>query len=61
MSNYEPRVVIKPSIARKLLKLGFQIIDIKPQRKESGEIDFTRCVFLFNYTDEIDYRIKELS
>jgi hypothetical protein len=59
--NSEPRIVIKPSVARKLLKNGFRIIDIKPQRQEDGTLDFTRCVFLFEYTDNIDSKIKELT
>lgn len=40
-------LVIKPSIARKLLKMGFHIIDIRPQKQEDGTTDFTRCVFVF--------------
>lgn len=59
--NTEPRIVIKPSVARKLLKDGYKIIDIKPQRKETGEVDYTRCVFLFENTDGLDKKIKELT
>jgi hypothetical protein len=59
--NCEPRIVIKPSTARKLLKLGYKIIDIKPQKQDNGQIDFTRCVFLFEYSNELDIKIKELS
>lgn len=40
-------LVIKPSIARKLLRMGFSIIDIRPQKQEDGTVDFTRCVFMF--------------
>lgn len=40
-------LVIKPSIARKLLKMGFHIIDIRPQKQEDGTMDFTRCAFVF--------------
>ena len=46
------QLVIKPTIARKLLKDGFNIIDIKPQRNvETGQYDFTRCVFVFEGKD----------
>lgn len=55
-----PRIVIKPAVARKLLKLGYKIIDIKPQRQESGFIDFTRSVFLFEYEDGLDDDIQKL-
>jgi hypothetical protein len=48
------RLVIQPSIARKLLKLGYKIIDIKPQKQIDGTTDFTRCVFLFEKQDGID-------
>jgi len=48
------RLIIKPSIARRLLKQGFQIVDIKPQKQIDGTTDFTRCVFLFGYKDGID-------
>ena len=47
-------MVIQPSIARKLLKLGYKIIDIKPQKQTDGTTDFTRCVFLFEMTDGLD-------
>lgn len=40
-------LVIKPAIARKLLKMGFHIIDIRPQKQEDGTMDFTRCAFVF--------------
>lgn len=56
----DPRIVIKPAVARKLLKLGYQIIDIKPQRQDSGFIDFTRSVFLFKYADGLDENIQRL-
>ena len=46
------QVVIKPSIARKLLKDGYSICDIKPQMNEkTGTYDFTRCVFIFSGKD----------
>ena len=40
-------LVIKPAIARKLLKMGFHIIDIRPQKQEDGTMDSTRCAFVF--------------
>ena len=40
-------IVIKPSIARKLLRMGFNIVDIRPQKQEDGTMDFTRCAFVF--------------
>jgi len=52
------RLIIKPSIARKLLHKGYKIIDIKPQKQTDGTTDFTRCVFLFAYKEGIDSDIK---
>lgn len=53
------QVVIKPSIARKLLKDGYSICDIKPQMNEkTGTYDFTRCVFIFSGKDGL-YRSIE--
>lgn len=51
------RLVIQPSIARKLLGLGYRIIDIKPQKQTDGTTDFTRCVFLFANENGIDREI----
>lgn len=52
------RLIIQPSIARKLLKQGYKIVDIKPQKQEDGTTDFTRCVFLFEYKNGIDSAIE---
>lgn len=54
------QVVIKPTIARKLLRNGYSIIDIKPQRNvETGEYDFTRCVFVFQGKDGLCATIEK--
>ena len=54
------QLVIKPTIARKLLKDGFNIIDIKPQRNvETGQYDFTRCVFVFESKDGLYSAIEK--
>lgn len=55
------RIIFKMSIARKLLKLGYKIIDLKPQKnKYTGELDFSRCYFIFEYKNGIDGEIKKL-
>lgn len=54
------QIVIKPTIARKLLKGGFRIIDIKPQKNvHTGEYDFTRCVFVFEGKEGLLAKIEE--
>ena len=43
----ETRIVFKISVARQLIKLGYRVIDLKPQKKKDGNLDFTRCYFVF--------------
>lgn len=54
------RVIIKAAVARKLLKMGFKIIDLKPQKQENGVVDFTRCVFVFEARNGLDKAIEHL-
>jgi hypothetical protein len=54
------QIVIKASNARKLLKMGFKIVDVKPQKQEDGTIDFTRCVFVFEGKEGLNKAIKTL-
>lgn len=54
------QVVIKGSVAKKLLKMGFKIVDVKPQKQEDGTIDFSRCVFVFEGKEGLDEAIKTL-
>lgn len=53
-------LVIKGDIARKLLKKGFVINDLKPKKELDGTYDYTRSVFLFKYDDGILEAIEEL-
>lgn len=53
-------IVIKPAIARKLLKMGYHISDIRPQKQEDGTIDFTRCVFVFDWAKGLGEAIRRL-
>jgi len=53
-------LVIKGDIARKLLKKGFTIKDIKPKKELDGTYDYTRSVFLFKHEDGILEAIEEL-
>ena len=54
------QIVIKASIARKLLKMGFNIIDVRPQKQEDGTTDFTRCGFVLEGNDGLEKAIKSL-
>lgn len=53
--------VYKPSIAHQLLQMGYVIKDVKPQKQKDGSVDHTRCTFLFENKDGIDYAIKVLT
>ena len=41
------RLVFKTNVARKLLKMGYRIVDLKPSRTRDGEPDFSRSIFVF--------------
>ena len=51
----EYKIIIKPSIARKLLKLGNPILDIKPHREFKSE-----TVFIFEITEKFKNDLSEL-
>lgn len=55
--NVRCRKVDSPIIARKLLKLGHRIHDIKPLK---GDETRTRTSFLFEYTDALQADLDEL-
>ena len=50
-------VIFTASRARQLLKAGFQIIDIKPDRKDKTHM---RSVFIFRYDERIQQYLKEM-
>ena len=59
MENKERKtiVIFAASRARQLLKAGFQIIDIKPDRKDKTHM---RSVFIFRYDERIQQYLKEM-
>lgn len=54
------RLVFKTSIARKLLRMGYKIVDLKPYKNDKGELDFTRSIYVFADEDNIDEEIIKL-
>ena len=52
--------VFKPSVAHQLLQMGYVIKDVRPQKQEDGTTDYTRCIFLFENKEGIEYAIKAL-
>ena len=55
------KLVFKTSIARKLLRMGYRIVDFKPYKNEKGELDFTRSIYVFADENEIDKEILKLA
>lgn len=45
--EFKDEIVIKPKIAKALLKKGYRIKNLFPQDQNDGSTDYTRCVFLF--------------
>ncbi len=52
----ESILIFTAELAKKLLKLGYTIIDIKPN-KENKE----RTVFVFKNSDELEANLRELT
>ena len=59
--NMKTRLVFKTNIARKLLRMGYRIVDLKPYKNENGEFDFTRSIYVFADENDIDKEIMELA
>lgn len=58
--NMKTRLVFKTSIARKLLRMGYRIVDLKPYKNENGELDFTRSIYVFADENNIACEIRKL-
>jgi hypothetical protein len=54
------QLVIKGDLARKLLKHGYTIKDLKPKRNEDGTYDFTRSIFVFQWKEGLLEAIESL-
>lgn len=52
----EPITIFKGGIARLLLRKGYRLVDILPQKLSDGTMDYTRSCFLF--ADENDIRLE---
>ena len=53
--------VYKPSVAHQLLQMGYVTQDVKPQSQEDGTVDHTRCTFMFEGKQGIEYAIRILT
>lgn len=50
-------VIFSATRARELLRAGFQIIDIKPDRKDKTHM---RSVFIFRYDERIQQYLEKM-
>lgn len=55
------RLVFKVNIAKKLVHMGYRIVDLKPSRTKDGEMDFTRSIFVFADENNIAEEIEKLT
>lgn len=53
-------LVIKGDLAKKLLDLNYEIIDLMPKRELDGNYDYTRTVFIFKNEDGLLDAINRL-
>lgn len=53
------QIVIKGDLARKLLRKGFVIKDLKPKRNIDGTYDYTRSIFVFENKEGLEETINE--
>lgn len=61
MSKTDTVMVIKHSLAKKLLKEGYKICDLLPKKDVATDsFDYSRAVYIFENTDGILEAIKRL-
>lgn len=55
------RLVFKVNIARKLVHLGYRIVDIKPAKTKDGKTDFSKSIYVFADENNIENEIEKLT
>ena len=55
------RLVFKVNIARKLVHLGYRIVDIKPAKTKDGKTDFSKSIYVFSDENNIENEIEKLT
>lgn len=53
--------VYKASVARQLIKMGYRVIDLKPGRTLSGDLNFQGTIFVFRDDPGLKDIIKQLT
>lgn len=55
------RLVFKVSIARRLVRMGYRIVDLKPSKTINGETDFSKSIYVFADENGLEEDIKKLA
>lgn len=58
MEAIKTKIVFHPSVARKLLKAGHKIVDIKPDKSDPTR---NKSVYVFECTPEFDADLTEIT
>lgn len=55
------RLVFKVNVARKLVRMGYRIVDLKPSKMKDGQTDFNKSIFVFADENNIEEEIEKLT
>lgn len=58
--NKDGILVVKHSLAKKLLKEGFTIVDLVPKKNPDGTFDYSRSCYIFKEQDGLYDAINKL-
>ena len=55
------RLVFKVNVARKLVHMGYRIVDLKPSKTKDGKVDFNKSIYVFADENNIADVIEKLT
>ena len=55
------RLVFKVNVARKLVHMGYRIVDLKPSKTKDGKVDFNKSIYVFADENNIAEVIEKLT
>ena len=55
------RLVFKVNVARKLVHMGYRIVDLKPSKTKDGKVDFNKSIYVFADENNIAEEIEKLT
>ena len=60
-NNMKTRLVFKVNIARKSVRMGYRIVNLKPAKTKDGKTDFNKSIFVFADENNIAEEIEKLT